>query len=282
MAPFSYMFAPMEDTSDTALRTLCHHYGADLTFTEMARFEKLAIRNKSTMFKASCLNDIPTQIQIVGANETMLQKYLKYFRPHEGFQGFNLNLGCPSFGIVKIGQGCAMIKRMSKVARLVDIIKKHKYPCSIKMRLGMNQNEKEKNIHIKLIKHVDADFFVVHARHGSEHYETRADTSVYPECVATGKPIIANGDIGNQTQVAKLRKVGVAGVMLGRYAVYNPGIFNELKGISIPPFPHMREEYEQLAVQYNTPKKYMENVLKRLGKESSLNLTKAELQHVQG
>ncbi|MEK6952543.1 MAG: tRNA-dihydrouridine synthase, partial [Nanoarchaeota archaeon] len=43
-----YMLAPMEGFTDNSFRTLCYNYGADATFTEMARFESLARRNKST------------------------------------------------------------------------------------------------------------------------------------------------------------------------------------------------------------------------------------------
>ncbi len=56
----------------------------------------------------------------------------------------------------------------------------------------MNKFEKEKKVYLNLINEVDADFFIVHARHGQETYEDPVDSSVYEECVKTNKIIIAN------------------------------------------------------------------------------------------
>ena len=66
---FSYMLAPMEGFSDNSFRTICYKYGADLTFTEMARFESLARKNKSTLEKVKINNDTPTVIQIIGYDD---------------------------------------------------------------------------------------------------------------------------------------------------------------------------------------------------------------------
>ncbi len=268
---FAYMLAPLEDVSDNALRELCFKHGADLTFTEMARVSGLVRDNKSTMRKIEILNNIPTQIQLAALKENELKLFLDHFMPSKGFAGFNFNLGCPSPQIVKLGLGCAMIKRVSKVERLVRIVKEHKYNCSIKMRLGMNKYEKEKKAYLNLIKGVDADFFIVHARHGAEHYEAEPDDSVYAECVETGKNIVANGNIETFDKVKLLKDMGVKGVMVGRAAVRNPGIFEELKGLRVTDVESLKKEYIELADKYGQDKKYRENVLKRLGKQKLID-----------
>ena len=271
------MLAPLEDTSDNALRSLCYKYGADLTFTEMTRFDSLARGNKSTWEKISILDDTPAYIQIVGSKENSLKKFLGKFTPEKKFQGFNLNLGCPSPDLIKHGIGCAMVKRIMKTRKLVQIIKDHGYKCSIKMRLGINRVEKEKKIYLNLIDGVDAEFFVVHARYGAQTYEEPADLSVYEECVKFGKNIIANGDIKSKDQVEFLKSVGVKGVMIGRNAVYDPAIFNKLKGLPAPSIEQLKEEYLELAAKFNSKYKYQKNVLKRIGKNENTDKTKAEL-----
>ena len=122
-----------------------------------------------------------------------------------------------------------MIKRTAKVKRLIQIVKKHNYSVSIKMRLGMNGYEKNKKTYLNLIKEVDADFFIIHARHGKERDKNPADFSVYEKCVQTGKIIIANGDIKTKEQIEYLKSIGVKGAMIGREALDNPQIFNQLK-----------------------------------------------------
>ena len=52
------MMAPLEDTTDNALRELCFRHGADLTFTPMARLSGLVRRNKSTEKKIETIFEI--------------------------------------------------------------------------------------------------------------------------------------------------------------------------------------------------------------------------------
>jgi tRNA-dihydrouridine synthase B len=226
---FKLMAAPMEGQSDYKFRELCYKYGAAATFTEMARVSGLARGNKSTLKKIMMVKPIPTYIQIVGSNEKELSTFLHKFKPRKGFLGFNFNLGCPSPRVIREGLGCAMIKRISKVKKLVKIVKDAGYGASLKLRLGMNQFEKEKKTYLNLIREIDADFFIVHARHGKERDKDPADFRIYRDCVKTGKVIIANGDITTKKQLEFLKSIGVRGAMIGRAAVNDPSIFKRLK-----------------------------------------------------
>jgi tRNA-dihydrouridine synthase B len=270
---FLYMSAPIEDISDSAFRTVCFRYGADLTFTEMVRVEGLAKKNACTWSRLNFYDNTPTVIQLLPGKDYSLKKFLSMFKPHESFKGFNFNLGCPSPHIIKIGQGAAMIKRIAKVQRLVDIVKKEKYPISIKMRLGLNKFERDKKVYINLLNAIDAEFFVVHARDASQTYADSADFSVYAECVETGKKIIANGDIKTKEQVDNLKKIGVSGVMIGRAAVHNPGIFNILKGKGSISLELIKKEYEELSEKYNQEFRYRKNVSKHLGRDAEIKET---------
>lgn len=262
---FTTMLAPLEDTGDNALRTLCYRYGADVTFTEMARTDSLARKNKSTLGRTYLHDDTPVWIQITGSKDNVLKRYFAHFVPQKGFLGFNFNLGCPSPQIIRNGLGCAMIKRVSKTKKLVQITKDYGFPVSIKMRLGMNRFEKEKKVYLHLIDAVDVDFFAVHGRYGAQTYEDPADYSAIIECVKSGKTIIANGDITRKEQVDFLKANGIKGVMIGRAAVYNPAIFNLLKGKPVPSIEQLRREYLCLADKFNAPFRYQKNVIKRLG-----------------
>lgn len=263
---FYYMLAPIEDMTDSCFRTLCYRYGADLTLTELIRFESLAKNNKSSWERIKLYDDTPTLAQIIGEREQFLKKFLSKFLPEKGFFGFNLNLGCPAPNFVNKGVGCAMVKRVSKTKKLIDIIKGYGYCASIKMRLGLNKYEKEKKAYLNLIKGVNADFFIVHARHGNQTYNEKADWNVFPECAKTGKNIIANGDIKTKDDVEKIRSFGCKGVMIGRAAITNPLIFAELKGLSLPPIDKIKAEYNALLKERNSPFRYRKNIFKHLGK----------------
>src|SRR3989344_8943324 len=226
---FRYFLAPLEDNSDNALRTLCFRHGADYTCTEMARVQGLVRRNKATGDKLDFHDNTPTIIQLLAGNEQQVAELLKKFETPTLVSGFNLNLGCPSPEVIKLGLGCAFVKRVAKTQKLIDVFRDHGYPVSVKLRVGMNANEKQKKTYLNLLNGTTPDFFVVHARHGGQKYIEPADFSVYEECVQTGKIIVANGDIIKKEQIDYLKSIGVQGAMLGRAGVWNPAIFNELK-----------------------------------------------------
>ena len=253
------MLAPMEKITDSSFRYICYKYGAALTFTEQIRFETLVKKTKSALERIKLYDDTPTMIQIMGKDEGKLDVFLRDFAPERGFRGFNLNLGCPSQTYVRQGIGSAMIKRPTKIKRMVDMIKNHSYNVNIKLRLGVNKTEKREKVYLKLIEKVDADFFVVHARHRSEDYEKKADWNVFPECVNTGKAIVANGDIQTKTDVNKMKEIGCIGVMIGRAAMHNPLIFGQLKNMKLPTLESVRREHVELCKSRDN--NYSENLL---------------------
>ncbi len=223
------MLAPMEGVTDNAFRTLCYRNGADLTFTEMARVDNLSRLKRGELEKITITNKTPTQIQIAGAKISEYEKFLRGFKAVEGFMGFNLNLGCPSPAYIRQGFGAAMIKRVSRVNDIVRLINRSGFECSVKLRLGLNGYEKGKGIYLNLIEGVDASFFVVHARTAKQTGRDPEDFSVYAKCVDTGKRIVANGDVKTKKQAEELEGIGLYGAMIGRAAIDNPGIFNELR-----------------------------------------------------
>jgi tRNA-dihydrouridine synthase B len=225
---FDLMLAPMEGVTDGPFRTLCHREGADLTFTEVARVANLARSKKGELERIGIPDGTPTQIQLAGAKIAEYEKFLAGFEAPEGFRGFNLNLGCSSPEFLRQGIGAAMVRRVSRTAEIVRLIQGRGFECSVKMRLGLDDYDKRKGAYLNLIENVDASFFVVHARTAKQTLDDRADFSVYRKCVDTGKAIVANGDIRTRKQVADLKAAGLAGAMIGRAAIGDPGIFRRL------------------------------------------------------
>jgi len=226
---FQLMLAPMEGITDSSFRTLCHKNGADLTFTEMARVANLARLKRGELERIGIANSTPTQIQLAGSKISEYERFLAGFKATQGFRGFDLNLGCSSPGFIRQGIGAAMVKRISRVNEIVKLIGKSGFECSIKLRLGIDNYEKEKGAYLNLIENVDASFFIVHARTAKQTLDDPADSSVYAKCVDTGKLIVANGDIKTRKQVTKLRRDGLFGAMIGRAAINNPEIFHKLQ-----------------------------------------------------
>jgi tRNA-dihydrouridine synthase B len=258
---FRYVLAPMENYSGMAFRKLCFDNGADLTFTEMTRVEGIIRKNNATLSKIEIKDNTPVQIQLLTSNEPQLEKYISEFKKFDGFEGFNLNLCCPSKDVIKYGRGGAMVKRIQKTNKLLKIIQKENYPVSIKLSLGLNYFEKESKVYLKNILETTADFYILQTKTSSQKSGEDFDYTVIKECVETGKEIVANGGIDTIKKVDKMKKIGCKGVMIGRAALVNPTIFNQLKGEKTKPLEKIKEDYAKLSEKYNENKKYYANFL---------------------
>ncbi|MDP2900337.1 MAG: tRNA-dihydrouridine synthase family protein [Candidatus Bathyarchaeota archaeon] len=276
---FRFMLAPLEGYTDAALRTLCFRHGADLTFTEMAHVESFLRNNRLALEKIEAHDSTPVQIQLLTGREEELERFLAGFEPFPGFEGFNLNLSCPSPDVIRRGKGAAMIKRAAKTQRLVSAIKGHGYQASLKIRLGTNAYEKAQKVYLNALGGVDADLFVVHAKTAAQESVEGDDYSVFPECVeaARGRPVIANGGIDSAEKVRLLRGMGVAGVMIGRAALSSPAVFDELRnglGLNdpvkrVPDVEELRGEYEALHASLGGRDDYRDNLLRVLGRRAT-------------
>lgn len=264
------LLAPLEGVSDCAFRTLCYNHGADLTFTEMIRVDSLVRKNKSTLALLDLKNDVPTGIQLLAVKPAIAQEFVRMFHSfdfHTAPQQINLNCGCPSPDVIQQGGGGALVKRVQRLQELVTIFRKLSLPVTLKIRLGLNSYEKQHKVYLNLIKTVDADAFIVHARDARQSSKEKADWSVFEECVATGKHIIPNGDIAEKEHLIYFKKLGVKEVMIGRAAVRNPSVFKYLKGKERVSVVQLRSEYITLCEEFPNHPKYKENVLGYLGKE---------------
>lgn len=273
---FHLMLAPLESYTNSAFRTLCHRHGADLTFTEMAHIESFLRGNRQALEKIAVRDSTPTQIQLLTGKEEHLEYFLSDFEPFAGFEGFNLNLSCPSPDVIRRGKGAAMIKRTAKTKRLVSIIHAHGFKASLKIRLGTNSYEKAQKVYLNSLGGVDADFFIVHAKTAAQESVDANDYSVYPECVeaARGIPVIANGDIDSAEKVRQLQGIDIAGVMIGRAALTNPAIFDAIKKElslnetekPIPSIAELRAEYDALHGSLGGGEGYVRDFHRVLGK----------------
>ena len=277
---FRFMLAPLEGYSDSVLRTLCFRHGADLTFTEMAHVESFLKNNRLALEKIAVRDMTPVQIQLLTGRENELESFLEGFTSFPGFEGFNLNLSCPSPDVIGRGKGAAMIKRAAKTQRLVSLIRGHGYAVSLKMRLGTNAHERELKVYLNALRGVDADFFVVHAKTAAQSSAESDDYSVFPECVnaAGGRPVIANGGIDSPEKVEALKEMSVGGVMIGRAALSNPAIFDSLKnqlGFNkpskpVPTIQELKKEYVELYSSLHGSDRHRDNFYRVVGKKMSL------------
>jgi len=233
-----FALAPMADVTDSAFRQIIVKYGKpDVFWTEFVSADGLCSvgRDKLLIDLQYKENEHPIVAQIFGAKIYNIKEATALCR-ELGFDGIDINMGCPDKSIEKQGAGAAMIKN-PKLAR--EIIKAAKegaqgLPVSVKTRIGYNKNEIETWIRELLAENIAA--LTVHLRTRKEMSNVSAHWDVMKRIVEIRNEmkketlIFGNGDVVDINDVRKkCKETGCDGVMLGRAIFGNPWLFTSLR-----------------------------------------------------
>jgi len=140
----------------------------------------------------------------------------------------NLNCGCPAGDIVSQGAGSALLKRQSKINSMIEYSKKNfDIPFTIKIRSGYDTT---KHLDYKNLEDCGLDALFVHPRTKKQQYSGKIDLDFLKETKEqTNIPVIGNGDIQNIKDIQLMyEKTNCDGYMIGRAALTNPFIFDEI------------------------------------------------------
>ncbi len=231
---FIYALAPMAGVTDFAFRKICADFGADLVVTEMISLKALDNKNDKTFKLLKEESSALRSCQLFGHDLNAIKSILT----NPVFNNFNFidfNCGCPAPKIVKNGDGCAMMNNIEKTKSIIlELVKNSNKPVSVKFRLGIN-NQINYLEFAKMCEDCGVSFITLHARTREQGYSGTVDKSAYAQLVkAVNIPVFWSGDISTKQDVEFAKKVGCAGVMIGRAALGNPEIFSNLKGITPP------------------------------------------------
>lgn len=234
--------APMADVTDSAFRILISKYGKpDVMFTEFVSCDGLCSKEG----KPNLLIDLaytekerPIVAQIFGSNPKNFYKCAKLIKKL-GFDGVDINMGCPDKAICKQNSGAALIKDPELAKEIIRETKRGagKMPVSVKTRTGYaKENLKEWFEHL-----IEAEpaVIIVHARTKKEMSKVPADwellgktiKQIKKEFIHKNLPLfIGNGDIKNLDEAKqKAKKYDLDGIMIGRGILGNPWFFNSKK-----------------------------------------------------
>ncbi len=140
----------------------------------------------------------------------------------------NLNCGCPAADIVAQGAGSALLKRQSKINTMIEASKKaFDIPFTIKIRSGYDIT---KHLDYNKLEDSGLDGLFIHSRTKKQQYSGKIDLNFLKETKEkTNLPIIANGDIHNMEDITNIHnETDCDGYMLGREALSNPFVFDEI------------------------------------------------------
>jgi tRNA-dihydrouridine synthase B len=263
------VLAPMESVSDAAFRHLCWESGAALTFTEMVRARGVVRNNAATLALIDTLDpEVPTGVQLLVTSEAELLAALEKIEtlaltthPHfKNLRAVDLNLGCPSPEVIKIGAGPALLKRTRKLEAIFGALARWKATTALpidavgaKIRLGLNRPEQDQKVYLRAAEVADAhlDYLVVHARHARQASDAPPTWAAIAEVKARARiPIVGNGDVRSREDLERLvRETGADGAMIARAAIRSPLVFRALRGLG-PGTPATTQEVDELERRY--------------------------------
>ncbi len=235
--PF-FILAPMEAVTDIVFRKVVKNAAEpDIYFTEFTNATgwvnagEIAVGGR--LDKAE--DEHPIVAQLWGSIPEDIEQLAKHCA-EQGYDGIDINMGCPDKSAIKSGGGAALIKNTELASQIIEAAKQSGLPISVKTRLGFSQINEYKSW-IKFLLSQDIVALTVHLRTKSEmskvpaHFELLTDIVQIKNEVAPNTLIIANGDILDRQHGQELIDTHkIDGIMIGRGVFNNPFVFeNESK-----------------------------------------------------
>ena len=169
------------------------------------------------------------QLMACNADEFMIMaEYIEDL----GYKELNWNLGCPYPMVTNRSLGAGMLNKPTEIFRtLEEVLNRTTLKIGIKMRMGMESTEEILSI-LPSLNNFDLSEIIIHARFARQLYNGECDHEQFKKCIAlTRHSLTYNGDIKEDSELHDLYHQFklVDSFMIGRGAMANPDIFNEIK-----------------------------------------------------
>ena len=232
--PF-FVLAPMADVTDAAFRRMFAKYGKpDVTWTEFVSADGLVLGGRDVLIRdlEFTEGERPIVAQLFTSNPEHMYEAVMLCK-ELGFDGVDLNMGCPDRSIEKQGSGAAHIKDLDNAKKVIYAAREaaEEMPVTVKTRLGYNKIETE--TWLRGLLELQLPALTVHLRTRKElslvdaHWDVMSSILELAKEVAPETLIIGNGDIKNLSDgVEKVASSGADGGMIGRGVFGNPFAFN--------------------------------------------------------
>ena len=233
--PF-FVLAPMDDVTDTVFRQVIADCAKpDLFFTEFVNVDGLQSKGRPRLIHKVALTqkEKPVVAQIWGKVPANYEKTAAELVAM-GFDGIDINMGCPDKTIVKNGCCSALINDRDLAVAIIAAVKKGvngRGPVSVKIRTGWNEVDFSWP---ELILEQGIDMLSVHGRTTKEmskvpaRWEDIAAIAEIRDRVAPMTLIVGNGDVESREHGEMLaKKYKLDGIMIGRAIFTDPYIFSK-------------------------------------------------------
>ena len=247
--PF-FILAPLAGVTDPAFRRLIAKHGKPhAMWTEFTSADGLCAPGRDRLLRdlVYAESERPIVAQLFGAKPDMMERAAALVA-ELGFDGIDINMGCPDRSVEKRGAGAALCKRPALAQAMIRAAKRGAggLPVSAKIRLGHDRNELA--IWLPALLEAEPVAITIHARTRQEMSQVPAHWDAIAQAVdirnRLGAPayIVGNGDVTDLADARrKVRATGADGIMLGRAIFGNPWLFDERRALAdIPPAEKLR------------------------------------------
>ncbi len=265
--------SPMDGVTDASMRFVAKKYGQpDIIYTEFVSAEGLWRIKKRGDLEHKIWNELkyseserPVIAQIFGSDPESFYEAAKIC-VELGFDGIDINMGCPSPGLEKRGGGAGLIRDKCNAREVIEATRRGAgdLPVSVKTRIGSEAPDPE---WWKLLAEMKLPAVAMHGRSFKQLYSGEADWEILLQAAevirASGAKFLGNGDV-KEVKVATKQELKIVtksgreidltgkmdGVLIGREALGNPWVLR--KDNYVPTVE------EKLRVAVEQAKKYQE------------------------
>lgn len=230
--PF-FVLAPMEAVTDVVFRhVVAAAAPPDVWFSEFTNATGWAHAGDKAIGGRLVKTDdeSPIVAQLWGSDPDAMEKLARHC-VELGYDGIDINMGCPDSSAVKSGGGAGMIKNPDNAAAIIAAAKSSGLPVSVKTRLGYSRVDEWQDWLTHILRQ-DVVNLTIHLRTKKEmskvpaHFELIGDIKKLRDEVAPHTLLTVNGDIRDRQHGMELvDQYGVDGVMIGRGIFHNPFAF---------------------------------------------------------
>ncbi len=237
--PF-FILAPMEAVTDVVFRHVVKQAGVpDVFFTEFANATGWVHAGDKAIAGRLIKTDDehPLVAQIWGGEPGDMEQFAAHCM-ELGFDGIDINMGCPAKSAIKSG-GAALIRRPDVAVAAIAAAKTAGLPVSVKTRLGYTYVDEWREWLTTILRQ-DIVNLTIHLRTKKEmskvpaHYELIDDIIKLRDEIAPQTLLTINGDIRDRAHGEELFRAhpGLNGIMIGRGVFSDPFCFRASRAVS--------------------------------------------------